>query len=84
MNIYQWIVILGLFIASLIAFFKVAKAVDLEENKLGFLYLGFLLFTVLISLFIVIIVTESNNVLSKENKRKCPEYEQIDAYILKK
>jgi len=84
MDVYQWIVVLGLSFVSISAFFKVAKTIDLEKNKLGFVYLGYLLFTVLISLFIVTIVADSNSELSKENKRKCPEYQEINAYILKK
>lgn len=84
MDVNTWILVLGLLFVAITAFFKVAKTINLEKNKLAFVYLGYLLFTVLISLFIVVIVAESNNELSKENKRKCPEYQEINAYILKK
>lgn len=44
-----------------------------------------LMFISLISLFLITIVVNRNDILEKQNKLKCPEYQKVEnVYILKK
>jgi uncharacterized membrane protein len=74
-------------IIALIAFFKIATSISNLNGKeftKGFYSLFGMALILSISIVLNFTLIDQNNRLVKENRGKCPEYEQIDAYILKK
>jgi len=74
------IIICVLFI---VGYFKVCYAIDKEKfNKILYVFLMTFLFS--LSILVNFIFLHKNDELTKKVENKCPEYEQITVYKLKK
>ena len=74
-------------VIAIISYFGIGYALIKVDNKLylkGFLSLIGITFVCSISLLLNFILIDMNDTLVKENKGKCPEYQEIKAYTLKK
>jgi hypothetical protein len=76
-------ILIILAIIMIIAYFKLAYSLEEKKFAIGMVWLFAMMFVSAMGLFICYTLIDMNDKLEKQVKSKCPEYEKIDAYILK-
>lgn len=81
------IILIIMIVIAIISYFGLGYALvklNGKEHLKGFLSLIGITFICVISLFLNFVLIDVNDTLVKESKGKCPEYQEIKAYTLKK
>lgn len=81
------IILIGFIVMALICYFGIAyPLVKLNDKEMvkGIVSLVGMTFIVTMSIFVNFILISENENLHKKIKGKCPEYQKIEAYTLKK